>query len=368
LKIFIKEKSMISKAGDKNIKVKAARGEYAAVMGNMLDFDDRSKKGKRVFVVDRNILKLYPEVKKKIGREPLFEFSAIENNKSLDFTVKRTLPWLQNQGVKRSDKVVAIGGGITQDAVGFACSLWLRGVPWIFYPTTLLAQADSCIGSKTSINYGQAKNILGTFYPPMEVVIDRNFLGTLKEIDFRSGVGEILKVHLLQSRADSVRLAAKLDEIQQRKPESLEAAIGRSLVIKKKLIEKDEFDQGIRNILNYGHCVGHALEAASGYRMAHGLAVVYGMMTANVVSRYMGMIDQKEMEEMNALLLRNAEQKTIAAAVGFEEILPYLRKDKKNVGAKITMILTRGRGRMERYEGVKPSVIKRAWGYVIKEI
>jgi 3-dehydroquinate synthase len=359
---------MISKRENKYLEVKAARGSYGASLGRIVDFDKKTEKGKRFFIVDKNILRLYPGIKKKIGREPLFAFTATENNKSLEYAVKNILPWLVSQRVTRSSVVVAIGGGITQDVTGFACSLWLRGVPWLFYPTTLLAQADSCIGSKTSINYKQAKNILGTFYPPIEIVIDRTVLSTLGDLDFRSGVGEIIKVHLLQSQVDVGRLKENIGEVLERKPAQLEEAIRRSLLIKKRLIEKDEFDMGVRNILNYGHCFGHALEAAVKYRIPHGLAVVYGMAVANRISRIMGLLSEAEEVQMQELIARNFSLQNEARNAQLKKILPYMRKDKKNVGGNISVILTRGVGKMEKVVGVKPLAVKRAWRDIVKEL
>src|SRR5581483_3202456 len=182
--------------------------------------------------------------------------------------------------IRRNHVLVAIGGGIIQDITCFLAATMLRGLPWNFIPTTLLAQADSCIGSKSSINAGEAKNILGTFTPPARVDVSTRFLKTLDERDIRSGIGEMLKVHAIEGPQSFDQIAHDYENILSDDSVMLHY-IRRSLDIKKRIIEIDEFDRGPRNVMNYGHSFGHAIESATDFAVPHGIAVTLGMDLAN---------------------------------------------------------------------------------------
>ena len=158
-----------------------------------------------------------------------------------------------------------------------------RGVDWIFFPTTLLAQGDSCIGSKTSINFGKFKNQVGGFYPPVNIYIDLAFLATLKDIDIKSGLGEMCHYYIVAGEEDFMRYKREYDFALSDK-NVLAGIIARSLEIKKGYIEIDEFDQKERQVFNYGHSFGHAIESLTDYRIPHGIAVSYGMDMANFIS------------------------------------------------------------------------------------
>ena len=161
-------------------------------------------------------------------------------------------------------------------------SVLYRGVGWIYVPTTLLAMADSCIGGKTSLNLGSRKNLLGTIYPPNRVIVHAPFVNTLSGDDFASGVGEIVKLHMLGGAGHAEELRAILPALMSRETSVVHRATRTSLEVKRDFIEEDEFDRGRRNLLNYGHCFGHALEAASDFAIPHGLAVVVGMRLADL--------------------------------------------------------------------------------------
>jgi len=245
---------------------------------------------------------------------------------------------LVNRQIRRNDILIAIGGGIIQDITCFLAATLLRGVDWYFYPTTLLAQADSCIGSKSSINCGDSKNLLGTFTPPNKVIIGSNYLKTLDEKDVRSGVGEMLKVHGIAGIEAFDKIATEYDKLLV-DAKTMQFFIRRSLDIKKEYIEIDEFDRGPRNIFNYGHSLGHAIEAATNFSIPHGIAVTIGMDMANWLSPQIGDGDMKHYNRMHNVLSRNF--------IGFEDIdipidrfISALAKDKKNVGqGEVTLIL-----------------------------
>lgn len=255
---------------------------------------------------------------------------------------------LIQKNFKKNNRLVAIGGGITQDIAAFISSTLYRGVEWLFFPTTLLSQCDSCIGGKSSINFGKYKNQLGNFYPPIEIVIDINFLNTLKDIDIRSGMGEMIHFYLISGKDDFNTIKENYD-IALRNYKVLMNLIRRSLQIKKKVIEIDEFDKKQRLLFNYGHSFGHAIESLTNYRIPHGIAVSYGMDIANYLSYKFDYISEELWMEVRELLKLNWEQ-TPLGEINVQSFASMLQKDKKNIGSKINVILTRGIGNMFKTE------------------
>ena len=251
-------------------------------------------------------------------------------------------------GFRRNERLVAIGGGVVQDLTGFIASILYRGVEWAFYPTTLVAQADSCIGGKTSINMRGSKNLLGTFNPPRRITIDTGFLDTLPSREIRSGIGEMLHYFLFEGFEQAEAIAAAYDELLTN-PRRLAPFVRASLEIKKQIVEVDEFDRGVRSLFNYGHTFGHALEVASEYAVSHGEAVTWGMDLANELSSRLGLLDLPTLERMRAVLTPNVPSYALP-----EERLPMyfaaLSRDKKNTGSTLGCILTRGPGRMEKVQ------------------
>lgn len=251
---------------------------------------------------------------------------------------------LIESGFKKNHRLIAIGGGIIQDITAFVASILYRGVDWLFYPTTLLAQCDSCIGSKTSINFGAYKNQLGNFYPPAEIVIDLGFVDTLPRPAVVSGLGEMIHYFLVSGEDDFRRL--KNDYAQSLTDRSLlRSLVLRSLQIKHTMIEKDEFDRGPRQVFNYGHSFGHAIESLTNYRIPHGIAVSFGMDIANHLSAELGYISAEQRQDMRELLAWNWAG-TELGELAVDEFLNALSKDKKNVGSEFRVILTRGPGKM----------------------
>lgn len=289
------------------------------------------------FLVDQKVASLYAgQLKAVLAGPRVLQIEATEASKSLDrFTVY--VEELMRQGVQRGSLLVAIGGGIIQDIACFLAATLLRGLEWHFHPTTLLAQADSCIGSKSSINVGTVKNVLGTFTPPTMIVIDTGVLGTLSQLDVRSGIGEMLKVHAIEGPGSFDRIAADYRKIMHDQT-SMRHYIRRSLDIKRTLIEADEFDRGPRQVLNYGHSFGHAIESASGFAVPHGIAVTIGMDMANYTALRFGLLGSGHYGRMHQTLVENY--------AGFERtdipldaFLAAIAKDKKNPGAKLKLIL-----------------------------
>lgn len=292
------------------------------------------------FVVDATIARLYAEPLAAILTHPrAIVVEATEANKSIERTIPVFERLVANR-IRRDHVIVAIGGGIVQDIACFAASTLLRGVRWRLVPTTLLAQADSCIGSKSSINLGSAKNILGTFHPPTDVYVDVRFLDTLEDEDIRSGIGEIIKVHAIAGAAAFDGLAADYDRLFDDQALLLRY-MRAALDVKRRYIEEDEFDRGVRNVFNYGHSFGHAIESATGYAVPHGIAVALGMDMANFVAVQRGMLPVTEFERMHPILERTyAPYKR--CGISAEPMLQALLKDKKNTTTALGLIFPMG--------------------------
>jgi 3-dehydroquinate synthase len=339
---------MVDMSASKELRIKSNIRDYSVLFVD--DFSPMLQKeidAHSFFIVDKNVFRLYQDKLQDVIKQKHMVVEATEPNKSLDYT-KTVIKTLIGNNIKKNNRIVAIGGGIIQDITGFVSSILFRGVEWVFYPTTLLAQSDSCIGAKTSINVDDFKNQLGTFYPPASIVLDVNFLKTLTPTDIKSGLGEIIKVHLLDSEKSLSYIESHFVS-DLNNPAQMNDLIHRSLLIKKGIIEKDEYDRDYRNILNYGHTFGHALESVTNYKVCHGQAVTLGMDMANYISWKQGMLSEKNYQRMQTMLLRNYPE-FIFEKTSIDPFLKALTKDKKNIGGNLTAILTEGPGKMKKVQ------------------
>jgi 3-dehydroquinate synthase len=304
--------------------------------------NDLLKKTKAI-IVDKNILNLYKNIY-SFNEEKLIIIDACEDKKTPQEALK-ICEQIMLKDVRRKDSIVAIGGGITQDLTTFATSILYRGINWIWLPTTLLAQADSCIGGKSSLNYKTWKNIIGNFYPPQQIIIQSDFLKTLHNVDIRSGIGEILKVHLL-SGPESVGLIKKQLSVYNNDKSIISRMIYNSLKLKNEILKIDPLDQGLRLKMNYGHSFGHALEAASNFKIPHGIAVTIGLDIANFVAKKIGRISNKEFDKLHSLILSNL-QRSDYIDFEFDNFIEALRRDKKNDSNNYNLIIPISYGEVE---------------------
>jgi 3-dehydroquinate synthase len=324
-----------------SLVVQSHRGPYTVFFDNTLLSDpDKLFEGEPYFLIDSHVARLYEvELRAVIDHPHTIVIEATEENKSVEKVIP-VLEKLVQDGIRRDHILVAIGGGVIQDITCFIASNLLRGVPWRFVPTTLLAQADSCIGSKSSINLGATKNILGTFNPPQNIYVDAGFLDTLEDKDIQSGVGEIIKVHAIDGSDSFDRLVVDFDRIFSDKSVLL-GYIRSALLIKRCYIEKDEFDRGIRNIFNYGHSFGHAIESATAYKIPHGIAVTIGMDMANHIAVEVGLLSTEHCRRMHTILRKNYDNYA-QTPIPFDKMLSALMKDKKNTSTKLGLIFPVG--------------------------
>jgi len=294
-------------------------------------------------IIDNNILNIYEDDLKVLKDLNYITIDSNENQKSYEGLIP-IIDSLINNGFKKNHRLIAIGGGITQDVTSFIASTLYRGVHWVFYPTSLLAQGDSCIGSKTSINFRKFKNQIGGFYPPKSVYIYLNFTKSLEQSEIKSGMGEMLH-YFIVSGEDDFLFYKRYYKDAFIKNESLIKIIARSLKIKKRYIEKDEFDQNIRQVFNYGHSFGHAIESLTNYKIPHGVAVSFGMDIANYVSYKMGYINKKirdDILEVTQFIWDGYDLRGIK----IDDLINALKKDKKNVDNKLGLILNNGFGKI----------------------
>lgn len=256
-----------------------------------------------------------------------------EHEKSID-KIEKYLVKLRGAGVGRSHKLIAVGGGVTQDIVSFLAQIYFRGIKWWFFPTTLLSQCDSCIGSKSSINVGEHKNIVGGFHPPEKIFIDVAFLRSLDQVDIRSGIGELIKIFLIFDRSCFFDFMEEYDEIVSTR--ELDKYIFHALELKKKIIEIDEFDKKERLVMNYGHGFGHAFESISGYSISHGIAVTAGIDCANFVGK--SLYGSKLFDLTSELLRKNFHAKDFSGLTG-QEVVRAMENDKKNAPGHLALVI-----------------------------
>lgn len=311
-----------------------------------------------VIFVDRKVFDhLKKDVQQLITSSKHTFIDATEEHKSYTALTPIIEQLIENR-FRRNNRLIAIGGGITQDITAFIASMMYRGVEWLFFPTTLLAQADSCIGGKTSINIGIYKNQLGNFYPPCKIFIVPVFVHSLQELDFRSGMGEMLHFYLVSGEDD---FAFYQDHYEKAftDEKALSVLVKRNLEIKKGFIERDEFDCSERLLLNYGHSFGHAIESLTNYTIPHGIAVSYGMDIANFISIKLGFIDDSVRQRVRSQLVKIWEGTSIEN-IDVNDFEKALSRDKKNIGNTYQLILTKGIGDMLKY-GITPNEDFTSW-------
>lgn len=293
-------------------------------------------------IIDSKVKRLYADhLDLVLDKHKHYAIDATEQQKSYQGIIPIIQSLIDN-GFRKNHRLVALGGGITQDVTAFIASILYRGVKWIFFPTTLLAQGDSCIGSKTSINFGKFKNQVGGFYPPNKVIIYPSFVDTLENAEIKSGLGEMLHYFIVSGKGDFDMYRSIFQKAFQDK-NAMSKIIQRSLQIKKSYIEVDEFDQHVRQVFNYGHSFGHAIESLTNYEVPHGIAVCFGMDMANFISVKMGFITDETRDEIRSVTQKIWDGYSIKN-IDLEMFIKALSKDKKNVGSKLGLILNKGYG------------------------
>ncbi|MGI6657404.1 MAG: 3-dehydroquinate synthase [Desulfobulbus sp.] len=246
---------------------------------------------------------------------------------------------LARRGFDRGDALLALGGGVTGDLAGFLASVYMRGIPFVQVPTTLLAQVDSAVGGKTGVDIPQGKNLIGAFYQPRAVVIDTDVLRTLPREEFLGGMAEVIKYGASMDAEFFDWLKRERDTILALRPEVVGPMIHRCCALKASVVERDEREGGLRRILNFGHTVGHAVEAASKYQLIHGCAVAIGMRAAALLAVRSGCADQEVAERIEHLLRLYGLPVDMAKEYDRRTLRSYLLTDKKTVGGRVFFVL-----------------------------
>ena len=325
--------------------IKSKFGEYPVFFTTGLDCQNFTNYdlNNTFFVIDSNVYDLYKNIFSLIKRENIFLIEALEKNKNID-TVLKLVNFFSNLQVDKSSKIVCFGGGITQEITSFACNIFLRGIKWEFFPTTLLAMSDSCIGGKCSLNYEGIKNHLGVFYPPSKIRIDTYFLKTLKKDDIINGWGEIFKSCLLNEKfaKEIFSIDFNYEDIFSKTDYTLysfyQDFISYSLRVKKYVIEKDELEGRFRMILNYGHTFGHALESYTNNSISHGKAVLWGIDVINFIAFKKNIMNEEDFLKIRKYIYAHFLDIESIKIDNPNELFKFVKKDKKVRNDKLYVV------------------------------
>jgi 3-dehydroquinate synthase len=351
----------------KTVEVKLSNRNYVIRIGTGLIeqageiLTQTGLSGKAVIITDTTVGGIYgnrlQEGLKSGGfKSTILEVPAGEEQKSLE-TAGRLYKELANQYIDRTTPVLALGGGVIGDLAGFVAATYMRGVPLVQIPTTFLAQGDSSIGGKVAVNHESLKNIIGTFYHPRHTISDLNTLRTLNSREVIDGLSEIIKHSIILDNDLFTYLEQHIDNIMTFDMDVLETIISRSAQIKANVVEKDELDLGIRNILNYGHTVGHAVESVSKMKVWHGEAVAIGMIAEARISNKLNILYDVDLIRLKNLIVKMG----LPVSVPYldpEVLMSTMQHDKKTAYGKLKMALPKSIGEAVIVDNVDPELVK----------
>jgi 3-dehydroquinate synthase len=351
------------------VKVELGDRSYDILIGRDLlaELGGRCKKlglGSRCAIItDSNVAAHYGKETQRILEASGFQTTLItipagEKSKSLK-CVGECYDAMAKHRLERKSFVVALGGGVVGDLAGFVASSYLRGIPFVQVPTTLLAQVDSSVGGKTGINLKAGKNLVGAFHQPKLVVCDLATLDTLPVREFRSGMAEVIKYGIIYDALFFRRLEEQMDAALKRDPATLAKIIARCCAIKADVVGQDETESGLRAILNFGHTIGHALEAISGYgKYLHGEAISIGQVMAARLSKEILGLAAGDVERIPALLERSGLPVDVRlSSAQKQKLLAAMKVDKKVSQGEIKFVLARQIGKVEYGQRVPESVV-----------
>lgn len=330
--------------GSKSYEIHIAAGLLARVGASLREIGFG---GKVVIITNPTLKRLYGNLLAQSLDQDGFRAATLEvpegeEQKSLE-TAGRLYGELSRRYAERTTPILALGGGVIGDLAGFVAATYMRGVPLIHIPTTLLAQVDSSIGGKVAVNHGHLKNMVGAFYQPRRVISDIATLKTLPPKEFANGLAEVIKSAVIRDGDFFAFIEANLAKIRGLNEAVLEEVVFRSASIKAEVVARDELDWGLRNILNFGHTIGHAIETVSDFKIEHGGAVAIGMVAAATISKRMGMLDNSEFKRLKGVI-KELGLPTEIAGHKAPEILQAMKHDKKIVAGRIRFILPRRMG------------------------
>ena len=338
----------------------------AELFDNPALFSSAIPAGRRVVVVsNETVAPLYAEqiigtIRSQQCEVALLSLPDGEQYKTLE-TFNQIMSFLLEGNYGRDVVLVALGGGVIGDVVGFAAACFQRGVDFVQVPTTLLAQVDSSVGGKTAVNHPLGKNMVGAFYQPKAVVIDNHCLQTLPAREFAAGMAEVIKYGIIADGDFFVWLEQNIEKLQALDNEALSYAIGRCCQVKADVVAADEKESGVRALLNLGHTFGHAIEAEMGYgNWLHGEAVAAGTVQAARTAQLQGLIGPEDVDRIIRLL----EQANLPVhgpeGMDFDAYIKHMMRDKKVLSGQLRLILPTGIGSAEVVSGVPEDVLRQA--------
>jgi len=281
-----------------------------------------------------------------------------EEHKSLE-NAGRLYAELSTSLAERTTPILALGGGVVGDLAGFVAATYMRGVPLIQVPTTLLAQVDSSIGGKAAVNYGKLKNQIGVFYQPRAVFSDTDTLKTLAANEVTNGLAEVIKSAVIGSRSLFEILERNMASLKAQEESITEKVITASAAIKARVVSRDEQDKGPRNRLNFGHTVGHAIETVTAFKVSHGTAVAIGMVTASRVSQRLGLLTQRDLGRLIGVI-HAAGLPAEMPELDVSAVIDAIKHDKKMAGGKVRFILPVRLGQVIVTDRVDLSIVAEA--------
>ncbi|MBW3697354.1 3-dehydroquinate synthase [Vibrio sp. T187] len=324
-----------------------------------------SAKQKVVVISNVTVAPLYSDkilsLLDKVGcQASLLELPDGEQYKTLE-TFDSVMSYLLEGNYSRDVVVIALGGGVIGDLVGFAAACYQRGIDFVQIPTTLLSQVDSSVGGKTAVNHPLGKNMIGAFYQPKSVIIDTNCLSTLPEREFAAGIAEVIKYGIIYDAEFFSWLETNLEKLYQLDERALMTAIARCCAIKAEVVALDEKESGIRALLNLGHTFGHAIEAELGYgNWLHGEAVSSGTVMAAKTAQLQGLISEQQLEQIISILKNAKLPVHTPESMSFEDFMKHMMRDKKVLSGQLRLVLPTGIGTAEVVADVPQDIIKQA--------
>lgn len=315
--------------------------------------------GKLFVVTTEDVWRLHGEVMRKAlagRRYEVLYFPGGEERKRL-VEVEALAERMMSAGGDRSSLVIAFGGGITNDVAGFLAAIFMRGVPVIQAPTTLLAQVDAAVGGKTGVNLAGGKNLIGAFHQPLAVLIDPGVLATLPEREYRAGLFEVLKHGVIRSPQLFDLMAEHPDRVLARETAAVDLMVAESVRIKSEVVSADEREGDLRRILNFGHTIGHALEAQTAYaRFLHGEAVAFGMRAASHLARLAGMLAATEERRIAGAIELYGPLPPLEGVTA-EALAGRLKGDKKTIQGRVHFVLPERVGAVKVVSGLDPELV-----------
>ncbi|WP_413285339.1 3-dehydroquinate synthase [Vibrio sp. MA40-2] len=331
-------------------------------------FSFLSAKKKVVVISNVTVAPLYADklvslIEKQGCEVSILELPDGEKYKTLQ-TFETVMGFLLEGNFARDVTLIALGGGVIGDLVGFVAASYQRGVDFVQVPTTLLSQVDSSVGGKTAVNHPLGKNMIGAFYQPQSVIIDTNCLATLPEREFAAGMAEVIKYGIIYDQDFFIWLEDNMDRLYSQDEQALTYAIARCCAIKAEVVEQDEKEAGIRALLNLGHTFGHAIEAELGYgNWLHGEAVSAGTAMAAKTAQLQNLITQQQLERIIAILVKAKLPVHTPETMSFDDFMQHMMRDKKVLSGQLRLVLPTGIGCADVVSDVPSEKIKQAIDY-----